>query len=63
MKLTRTAKIKINMLAEEILPTIKAYTKAFNYVCQIGYTLLYEQRSYLQATILVLVVIDELHLL
>ena len=38
MKLTRTAKIKINMLAEEILPTMKAYTKAFNYVCQIGYT-------------------------
>jgi IS605 OrfB family transposase len=37
MKLIRTAKIKLNISAAEILPTIKAYTKAFNFVCAIGY--------------------------
>lgn len=38
MKLIRTVKIKLNMLASEALPTIQAYTKAFNFVCQEGFT-------------------------
>ena len=37
MKLIRTAKIKLNMLPAEILPTLEAYTKAFNFVCAIGF--------------------------
>jgi len=37
MKLIRTAKIKLNIKVEEILPTLEAYTKAFNFVCQIGF--------------------------
>ena len=37
MKLVRTAKIKLNIKAEEILPTLEAYTKAFNFVCEIGF--------------------------
>ena len=37
MKLIRTAKIKLNMLPAEILPTLQAYTKAFNFVCAIGF--------------------------
>lgn len=37
MKLIRTAKIKLNMLASEAMPTIQAYTKAFNFVCSIGF--------------------------
>ena len=38
MKLIRTAKIKLNMLPAEILPTLQAYTKAFNFVCAIGFS-------------------------
>lgn len=37
MKLIRTAKIKLNMLVNDVLPTIQAYTKAFNFVCQLGF--------------------------
>ena len=37
MKLTRTAKIKLNISFGEILPTLLAYTKAFNFVCQTGF--------------------------
>ena len=37
MKLIRTAKIKLNMGKDEILPSIEAYTKAFNFVCQEGF--------------------------
>src|SRR3990167_7105207 len=37
MKLTRTAKIKLNISANELLPTLIAYTKAFNFVCQKGF--------------------------
>jgi len=38
MKLIRTAKIKLNISVDEILPTIQSYTEAFNYVCQIGFS-------------------------
>jgi IS605 OrfB family transposase len=37
MKLTRTAKIKLNISINEILPTLVSYTKAFNFVCQEGF--------------------------
>jgi len=37
MKLIRTAKIKLNISASEVLPTIQAYTEAFNYACDIAY--------------------------
>ena len=37
MKLTRTVKIKLNISPSEIKPTIDAYTKAFNFVCQTGW--------------------------
>lgn len=37
MKLVRTAKIKLNIAPQDILPTIQAYTKAFNAVCREGY--------------------------
>jgi IS605 OrfB family transposase len=37
MKLTRTAKIKLNISPSEVLPTMQAYTKAFNFVCQVGF--------------------------
>ncbi len=37
MKLTRTAKIKLNISSADILPTLVAYTKAFNFVCQEGF--------------------------
>ena len=37
MKLTRTAKIKLNISVAEVLPTMKAYTNAFNFVCQVGF--------------------------
>ena len=36
MKLVRTVKLKLNILVESIKPTLDAYTKAFNFVCQIG---------------------------
>lgn len=37
MLLTRTVKIKLDIPIEIINPTIEAYTKAFNLVCQIGW--------------------------
>jgi IS605 OrfB family transposase len=37
MKLSRTAKLKLNIKADQILPSLQAYTKAFNFVCQIGF--------------------------
>ena len=37
MVITRTAKIKLNISPEELLPTFRAATKAFNYVCEVGY--------------------------
>lgn len=37
MKLTRTVKLKLNIPPEEITPTLEAYTRAFNHVCQIGW--------------------------
>jgi predicted transposase len=37
MKLMRTAKIKLNQSFEVFKPTFEAYTKAYNYVCQIGF--------------------------
>jgi len=37
MKLTRTIKIKLNIPIETVKPTIEAYTKAFNFVCQVGW--------------------------
>ena len=36
MKLIRTAKIKLNIGISEVLPTLQAYTNAFNFVCQVG---------------------------
>ena len=38
MKLTRTAKIKLDMQVGEVMPTLLAYTKAYNFVCQEGYS-------------------------
>lgn len=37
MKLTRTVKIKLDIPLDKIKPTIDAYTKAFNFVCQTGW--------------------------
>ena len=37
MKLIRTAKIKLNISVDDILPTFTAYTNVFNFVCQEGY--------------------------
>ena len=37
MRLTRTIKLKLDIPIETIKPTIKAYTKAFNFVCQTGW--------------------------
>ena len=37
MKLTRTIKLKLNIPEIEILPTIQAYTKAYNLICQQGW--------------------------
>jgi IS605 OrfB family transposase len=37
MKLTRTVKLKLNIPIEIIKPTVDAYTKAFNSVCQTGW--------------------------
>jgi len=37
MKLSRTIKLKLNIPVETIKPTIEAYTKAFNFVCQAGW--------------------------
>lgn len=38
MKLIRTAKIKLDLQVEDVLPTLLAYTKAYNFVCQEGYS-------------------------
>lgn len=37
MKLVRTVKLKLDIPAEIIKPTIEAHTKAFNFVCQTGW--------------------------
>jgi IS605 OrfB family transposase len=37
MKLIKTLKIKLDAEATELLPTITAYTNAFNYICQAGF--------------------------
>ena len=37
MKLVRTVKLKLNIRVESIKPTLDAYTKAFNFVCQAGW--------------------------
>lgn len=37
MLLTRTIKIKLDIPVEAIKPTIEAYTKAFNFVCRVGW--------------------------
>jgi len=37
MKLVRTVKLKLNIPVESIKPTLDAYTKAFNFVCQVGW--------------------------
>ena len=37
MLITRTAKIKLKITTDELLPTFDAVTQAFNYVCKIGY--------------------------
>lgn len=37
MKLTRTIKLKLDIPINAIKPTIEAYTKAFNFVCQSGW--------------------------
>ena len=37
MQLSRIIKIKLDIPIETIKPTIKAYTKAFNFVCQAGW--------------------------
>ena len=36
--LRKTVKIKLNVKVEELLPTFQAYTNAFNFICQIGYS-------------------------
>jgi len=37
MKLTRTAKLKLDYGIEVFKPTVDAYTKAYNFVCETGY--------------------------
>lgn len=37
MKLIRTISVKLNISKEEILPSIIAYTKAYNYISQVGF--------------------------
>jgi putative transposase len=37
MELVRTIKLKLDIPVEAVQPTIDAYTKAFNFVCQIGW--------------------------
>ena len=37
MKLIRTIKIRLNEGSDTFKPTIAAYTKAYNFVCEIGY--------------------------
>jgi putative transposase len=37
MKLRKAAKIKLNLSVAEVLPTMRAYTQAFNFVAEIGF--------------------------
>lgn len=37
MILTKTVKVKLETNITSVVPTVKAYTEAFNYVCQIGW--------------------------
>jgi putative transposase len=37
MRLRKTAKIKLNLSVKEVLPTMQAYTQAFNFVAEIGF--------------------------
>lgn len=37
MKINRTIKLKLNIKHTDILPTLNAYTKAFNYICEYGW--------------------------
>ncbi len=37
MRLVKTAKIKLDISPKELLPTYEAYTKAFNYIAEVGY--------------------------
>ena len=37
MKLIRTVKLKLNVAPQEMLPTLKAYTHAYNFVCTHGW--------------------------
>ena len=37
MKRTRTVKLKLDIPAEVIKPTVDGYTKAFNFVCQVAW--------------------------
>ena len=37
MELVRTIKLKVDLSPDVIMPTIKAYTEAFNSVCAIGW--------------------------
>ena len=36
--LRKTVKIKLDIKVEELLPTFQAYTSAFNFICQLGYS-------------------------
>jgi len=38
MQLRRTIKIKLDVDLQSVLPTIQSYTKAFNHVCDVGWT-------------------------
>jgi len=38
VQLRRTIKIKLDVDLQSVLPTIQSYTKAFNYVCDVGWT-------------------------
>jgi IS605 OrfB family transposase len=37
MKLVRTTKLKLDVSIDAVKPTVEAYTKAFNFVCQAGW--------------------------
>lgn len=45
MKLRQTAKIKLNIPLAAVLPTIHAYTKAFNFICQVGFPIKEKNRN------------------
>ena len=54
MKLRKTARIKLDIRKDEVLPTFQAYTNAFNFVCQVGYpkkcynSITLHQKTYLE---------------